>query len=76
MHRESITERSAGGPVANVTRTKNHTRLLSVAVVQSLSCKISVASQSAAVQGRMERKRRFRLAGRQRALGIMDTMGR
>lgn len=43
-HRESITERSAGGPVAGVTRTRSRTRLLSAAVVQSLGRKIRVVS--------------------------------
>ena len=44
MHRESIAERSVEGPVVDVRGMKNHTRLLSVAVVQCLSRKIRVVS--------------------------------
>ena len=43
-HRGSIAGRSMEGPVADVTGMKNHTRLLSVAAVQCLSCKIGAVS--------------------------------
>jgi len=35
-HRESTVERSGEGPAVGVTRMRDHTRLLSVAVVQCL----------------------------------------
>lgn len=43
-HRGLIAGRSVEVPVVGVTRTKNHTRLLSVAAVQCLSCKIEAVS--------------------------------
>jgi hypothetical protein len=43
-HRGSTAERSAEGPVVDVTGMKNRTRLLSVAAVQCLSCKIGTVS--------------------------------